>query len=526
MDNEQQQKDTFYIIVSIPKWKQLPNSQIEYTLQLFSELTNKTWEVIKTLNEIDKFNQYLLQAYSDLPVFPDINYAILNLQKTKVLLSLYLSQILNRSDIISNPETDNFLILSNHLLNMKKTQPFCLGTDDNKEQRTSILCYSNKLNIFIIGYSVKNDIFSLLIPSAMSTEIVVKRYNLQNRKMDSISQVKVNAQITIINCITPSNMSFVLVGLINGTIQLYNIIQPNSIDITLEKMSEVKAHNTKILNFGFDALSGYIYSSSINDTSITISEVNYKKIISTQKISNSVLTAFAYDDDRKLIIIADQSFSISIFQVQNPVSFVMLQAFHGSDAKLIDFTYDSSMCKFFVANINSELSVYYYNMSINKIDKIADVVVDKGKRYKITGVAYRKFKKELIISLSNGKIQFWSHNSDYPEYVIDCCVNHSQGLEYIEQGDMMISNCGEAMKKYWLLPEVWPGEQMRKNENSIFEKNDAKEMKMHQEEEIICRIDDSNDKHEEEDSSYLDGWDCDDVEIEDNVSNLMLPMSF
>lgn len=525
MDHDQQPKDTFYIIISIPKWKQLPNSQIEYSLQLFSELTNKTWEVTKTLNEIDKYNQYLLQAYSDLPVFPDINYAILNLQKTKVLINLYLTQILNRSDIISNPETDNFFILSNHLSNMKTTQPFCLGIDDEKEQRTSIICYSDKMNIFILGYSAKNDISSLLTTSAMSTELVVKKYNMQNRKMETISQTKVKAQITIINFVNSSNLNFVLVGLINGTIQLYNIMQLNSTKITLEKMSEVKVYNTKILNFGFNALSGYIYSSSINDNAITISEVNYEKVISTLKISNSILTAFAYDDEKKIIIIADFTCSISIFQVQNSVSFVMLQAFHGTNGKLIDFTYDASMCKFFVSNTNSELSVYYYNILLNKIDKIADLVVDKGKRYKITGVAYRKYKKELIISLSNGKIQFWSHNSDYPEYVIDCCANHFQGIKYIEQGDMMISNCGEAMKKYWLLPEVWPGEQMRKNENSIFDKKKETEIK-NEKEEVICRIEESNNMSEDEDSSYLDGWDCDIVQEEVNIPELILPMMF
>ena len=80
-----------FLIVTITKWKQTSNNQIEYYFNLHSELTNKNWEIVHTLEGYDKYHQYLLITFSNLPLFPDLHFAYLNLQKTKILLFMFVS---------------------------------------------------------------------------------------------------------------------------------------------------------------------------------------------------------------------------------------------------------------------------------------------------------------------------------------------------------------------------------------------------------------------------------------------------
>ena len=121
-------------------------------------------------------------------------------------------------------------------------------------------------------------------------------------------------------------------------------------------------------------------------------------------------------------------------------------------------------------------------------------------------------KNELIISLTNGKIQFWSIDENNPIYVIDCCDKHKYGICYYEEKNVLISKCDEKTVKIYRLPKLWIGEVLKmklthqEELKSIFEINNKEE---------ITRIVENNCGDQEEDNydSSLDGWD---IEEKDN----------
>ena len=163
-----------FLIVTITKWKQTSNNQIEYYFNLHSELTNKNWEIVHTLEEYDKYHQYLLITFSNLPLFPDLHFAYLNLQKTKILLEMYTDEILQRNDILSNPQTEVFFDLKkNHFCDFYQYQPTVILT----ELKSTKIIRAKELDIFISAY--KNELSLLDIDLENEKSFVEKILELQ-----------------------------------------------------------------------------------------------------------------------------------------------------------------------------------------------------------------------------------------------------------------------------------------------------------------------------------------------------------
>ena len=114
-----------------------------------------------------------------------------------------------------------------------------------------------------------------------------------------------------------------LVGLYNGTLLIYKIYTNHQTYVSkdlVEQIAKIKAHSNKIIDMGIDTSIGYIYSASINEKCIVISEINYENIIKSVQITNNYLTHFFYDKETKRIFAADTGNAIWIFQVENNVN--------------------------------------------------------------------------------------------------------------------------------------------------------------------------------------------------------------
>ena len=157
MEHNQNDNNTnpHLLFISITKCSQNPQNQIVFNLQLHSDITNKSWELIQSFETLYKYHQYLLITFSNLPSFPDYDFASLNLQKTKVILEMFLSEILQRTDIINNPETEKlFLLSANHYKDFYKFQPTLIINDYNshclsqsKELGLIISYFNNELSL-------------------------------------------------------------------------------------------------------------------------------------------------------------------------------------------------------------------------------------------------------------------------------------------------------------------------------------------------------------------------------------------
>ena len=194
------------ILLSIGSDKKNNEKKVIYTIQFQSEFTGKNWKIEKDLEDLYNMNKYLLSNFSNLPLFPDINFAYLNLQKTKVLIEKYLTEILNRDDIISNPEVEKFFILKEHFEDFYKYQPTIITFS---EILSSFLCKIEKFeNLYIAGYL--NELRLLIFnENAFIFEELAKKNTL--------------GQISLINYTNFGEINFVLCGLNNGIIEIFNI---------------------------------------------------------------------------------------------------------------------------------------------------------------------------------------------------------------------------------------------------------------------------------------------------------------
>ena len=495
------------IFVSIGSNTNSNENKIIYTIQFQSEFSGKNWKIEKDLEDLSKINDFLRLIFSDLPLFPDINFAYLNLQKTKVLIEKYLNEIFKRDDIISNPEIEKFFNLKEHFENFYKFQPTLITVS---QIFSSFLCKINSFkNLYISGYI---------------NELRLIEYNEKEFLFKELIKKNTSVDISLINYNNFGKINFILCGLNNGIIEIFNVyFDINKNQFFMEKMNQVKPHSNKILGIGFDPSNGYIYSSSINDNNIIISEINYESIINKINLKEiNSITGLYYYNDMKFLFIINSYNSIFCYQIENLSKFNLKQAFHegNSYGKITIFKYDSINSYLFIGTSTSNVLVYYYDILNNKINKIENIKCDKLSRFEIKGICYNHKKSECIISLSNGKIHFWSIYKNYPEFILDCCQEHKSEIYFND--NILISNCDDNNIKKWNIPLMWTGEEIKFEKykcipNSIF---------LNFKQEIYLEKKNENNENVNEDDydSSLDGWEdekTNNIEKKYNLNKLL-----
>ncbi len=502
------------ILLSIGSNNKNNEKKVIYNIQIQSEFTGKNWEIEKDLEELSNMNKYLLTNFSNLPLFPDINFAYLNLQKTKVLIERYLSEILNRDDIISNPEVEKFFHLKEHFEDFYKYQPTIITFS---EILSSFLCKIEKFeNLYISGYL---------------NELRLLKFNENAFKFEEIIKKNTLGNISLIYYSNFGEINFVLCGLNNGIIEIFNIyFHTQKQRFYMEKMNQVKPHSNKVLGIGFDPSNGYIYSSSVNDNIIIISEINYESIINTINLKEiNIITGLYYDNDKKFLFIINSYNSIFCYQIENLNKFNLKQALHEVDSygKITIFKYDSVNSYLIIGTSKSDVLVYYFDMIQNTINKIENIKCDKNSRFEVKGLSYNHKKSECIVSLSNGKIQFWSIYKNNPVFILDCCQEHKYEIYFDEFKNILICNCDDNNIKKWKIPFMWTGEEIKyekykKIPDSIFlnKKQNKKDFNIEQNE----KIKENNTKNDEDYDSSLDGWEdekTDEIERKYNLNKLL-----
>jgi hypothetical protein len=217
----------------------------------------------------------------------------------------------------------------------------------------------------------------------------------------------------------------------------------------------------------------------------------------------------------------------------------MLQAYHGHLGNISILKYNENINSLLVGTNISKSALFYYDRKINQIIKISRVKCDKSMRFKVVGLAYRNKYNEMIVSLSNGKVQFWSSNKTMPDFVLDCCCDHKYDICYNEEKNILISNCADNMVKIYKLPEKWMiRETLKDKVESIFEhgKDSFDLLRRESSEDIKLDSDSaknsqrnsfvnvsSDNEGENEYHSSLDGWDEDPYKEE--IMNKMLDLN-
>ena len=210
----------------------MSTGMVDIPTELFMDFSKYIQEQnMINLEEFNKFHQYLLLNFTGLPLFPEISFAYLNLQKTKILLEMYTSEILQRDDILGNPQTEIFFDLKkNHFCDFYLYQPTLILID----LKSSYLIRVKELDIFI---------------SFFKNEISILDFDLENQKnFKIINKIILKDEISCIKYRVAEHRHYLLVGFVTGVIYLYRINDKNKIPKQLfgEKSKNFELDNTKM----------------------------------------------------------------------------------------------------------------------------------------------------------------------------------------------------------------------------------------------------------------------------------------
>ena len=308
---------------------------IFYKIELSSSLSQKNWEVYRSLEEFKNLYLIYKKLFLDAPYisWPDTTKLIKEPIIHRQLISdldKYMNEILEKPGLLTPQFLVEFLELKNHYYDLTIYKPL-LRYDSNSDEM-----YSNKLSIndiifleepklLLVGtgvsegeeYLIENNDFdnnnskfnflnkigkifnynkgekSNLCRGKFYIYNLIKNNNFE-LMMVEIKCLEVISQIIKISFFSEKNI--LTLGLNNGQILIFELyikqLNPNSKDI-LEYIGTINYHTTPPICCLFNFKENYVYSISYHDTSIKICEFNYQNLIK-ELITQSHMNIFIF----------------------------------------------------------------------------------------------------------------------------------------------------------------------------------------------------------------------------------------
>lgn len=402
----------------------------------------------------------------------------------------YLHKICSKEHIINSIFTFEFFELDHHLEYYEHYLPNCkvqFKVNSNAFPFISDVIYSSEDNVlYISSYKESTSFFSSFFYTYQEPISEISLYLLNKDEKPQVKPKKIfirnfSSKITKIHLV-PINLSkFLFLSFDDGTIQIFQVYNRYSMidgKNFMEYIGKIQQHNNSIINFGVDKNSGYIYSIASNEESIVVSEFNYQNIITKINIGYIPKT-FNFDNENHKLILSDQDGSIFIYQISELTKLTLLQALYNSElnfsSKTLQNIYLENSRNFLFTGCGNSVHFYDFeekeNFQFTITKRLQINTMDKNSL--VTDIKYRYAKGELILTTSNGNIEFWSHHFDYPVLSFRPIETKIWKLIFDKKVNILITIGNSAIISIFSLPDKWPSEMMRennqKNEFSIIE---------------------------------------------------------
>ena len=435
-----------------------------------------------------------------------------------------LNHLINRSDVFNLDLVHSFFDFDNMQIHNINTYSYSLLAQSRQIQNEIIdLDYDKELNLIFCVCGNKDN----LLTKTMFT-FFDEKGNLSIFQYTNIAYGEKTLKLIFSQSFvsTPTKIKYfplkkeIIIAFHSGEIKLLSLVINND-RISLHPLSLIKTvHSSSVINFFYFPENGYIYSIAKGDKSVSISEINYEKKIAEINIGSITVS---FDILNTQMLIADSTGSFWLYSINkdniNDVTFK--QAIHTNYTILNVSLHPNDA--FFAVCVNTFI--------IFEINTKSDVVIIKQKLSINTSLSisssmflYDSTHNDIIVGMSNGTFQLWSHTTSLPEIIV---IAHRKGINAMLRiaDDIIITASRDSDIKVWKRPSLFLSELCRNNKllneessianaiddsmNSISKIKNAFAMMNFDDdtsqEKEQCSISDSND--EDDGTTSLDGWD-------------------
>lgn len=503
----EKEKENFNFTFSIDKWEKeiefdLKRFTIIYQIDAESFISNTKWSLPRTIENMKDVIENITSAYLYVPIPPKI---IDNSDNPETLLDTakafekYLKSILHRSDIFNSEIISKFFELKNHL---RKYDQFTIKTivditklkyqvsdiDYNEDESYLFVGCGKKLAIGFIDnalpYGLVNFFNRELLGQILVYKINPSTYSTNNIEHLWTQDTKYEiAKLRYYSDLTKKN---VIAAYYNGTIEIFqcnpNISLRTSAQYQyMESIMILEVSNKKILNFGYNILTNYIYSVCRKEKDIHASFALITNKYTNIAISDYDFVGFEYDEKNNSCVLIDDEGKMMLCDIEKETKIETKVVYNTNIKDIVLFKVDFNQCWIYLANSNGVLMLFSFKETDRKsyelykeydLDlkargdqkEMAEVV--QLKQVEICNVLYNKTKKELMIAFASGIINIYSHNATIPEAVIELNTSTISKMICFNNETKLIVSSHDQSVKVLEIPQNWSSEITRKHKET------------------------------------------------------------
>ena len=450
-------------------------TEVYYLIQIVNNISNKKWEIEKTILDFQYLYEKLFILYPKLPLIPKQTLFKITsfhiLDKRKYGLQNFLQHCINRKEILLNEDFFKFL-------EIPKNSPAILGNSINKYDELYKFELSVKNFIFFKEKSIlivllsDNDFISrdeasldnILIIKGNSPEPkkplgyirIYENKNIKRNENDEYHEIIKLSKIWEKSFMIQTNTIYfeakkeiLCVGNDDGSIYIYKT-KVEGIYKNMELIIELNFHNDRVSGLYFDPRNMNLFSCSYDTTlfSVNLNDNLYSKSLVYNNISS--FTGLKYMKNNNLLITSDKDGIILIFSIENFHYKLFLDIKSTSLYKIN--TMDIFDNYVITGGNNGKVSVFNLTLVKNRI--IKEIISFDIGLYKIICIYYNHGNDEIIIGDEIGRIIIWDNKIRSFTYslITNSQVNHL----WIENTKNIMWFCGDdKLIKKWKIHKKW-----------------------------------------------------------------------
>ena len=446
-------------------------SEVYFLIQIINNISNKKWEIEKTIIDFQNLYQKLFIIFPKLPPIPkETIFKITSLHildKRKYGLQIFLQHCINRKDILLNEDFIKFLEIPQNSPEIIGNPIEKIDESDKFDFSVKSLLYIKDKNILIVLLSdndfISRDEISLDNILIIKGNCAEPKRQLGYVRIYEYIKIKENEKIKLNKLWEKSfliqtnvmyfdeNKEILCIGNDDGSIFIYKTQSKGNYK-EMEIIKDLNFYSDRVSGLYFDSKSMNLFSCSYDTTFF---EIDLKDDLFTKSlIYNNVssFTGLKYMKNNDILITSDEDGIISIYSNENS----HYKYFINIQSKSLDKINTMYIYENYVitgAN-NGKVSVFDLTFIKNKI--IKEIISFDIGIYKIISIIYNQKNDEIIIGDEIGRIIIW--NNRIGNYIYSLIAHSQSKINYLwmENDENLIWSCGDdKIIKKWKIPEKW-----------------------------------------------------------------------